>query len=530
MEKMLAQILQELRGAARFRVQALIVAWIVCILGWAGVFLMKDQYEASTKIFVDTRTALAPVIAGLAIQQDVSAQLNYVQQSLLSSAQLTKIATKIDPSFSNGSQEARAAFIDKMQSHAEITVQAMGDHDRPTGGAIYAIKYQDEDRARSLKVVQALRDAFINTVVGGKEEGSEAAQAFLREQIADTEKRLRAAEQRLADFKKHNVGTMPGAGGDYFTRLQGEMEGVKLAQNQLSVMTSRREELARQLRGEAPLAGGGGAIGSKAANDTLARINEAQAKLDELMLRFTDKHPDVIALKETIAQLAERRQEEIKALSRGDMSAMLASGANANPVYQNIQLSLNQTDVEVAALRRQIADREAKIAELRRLVNTVPEVEAEFARLNRDYDVTRGQYGALADRLAKARLGQDAEASGAVRFEGIAPPSAGFQPVAPNRPKLILVVFFIAIALGGGLAYLQHQLKRAFDNPRMLHEVTGLPVLGVVSLAWLEKHRSLMRRKYVWNSVAIGLLVVVMLAVLQFNETLVHLIPEHHVG
>ncbi len=40
-------------------------------------------------------------------------------------------------------------------------------------------------------------------------------------------------------------------------------------------------------------ASGGGA-------DTATAIREAQAHLDELLLKFTDKHPDVIAARRTL--------------------------------------------------------------------------------------------------------------------------------------------------------------------------------------------------------------------------------------
>ena len=77
----------------------------------------------------------------------------------------------------------------------------------------------------------------------------------------------------------------------------------------------------------------------------------------------------------------------------------MSSGVTSNPIYQSVRLALNQADVEVAALRRELADHESKIAELRKAVNTVPEVEAEFARLNRDYDLNRAQYHSLIEPL-----------------------------------------------------------------------------------------------------------------------------------
>ena len=138
---------------------------------------------------------------------------------------------------------------------------------------------------------------------------------------------------------------------------------------------------------------------------------------------------------------ASARQAETAAIRRGDQAAIAATGLAANPVYQGIRMQLSQADVEVAAARRQVADQQARIEELRKMINTAPQVEAEFARLNRDYDVTRGQYQALVERLNRARLSDQADAaSGLVRFEIVDPPTGGDRPVAPDRMRLILTV------------------------------------------------------------------------------------------
>ena len=75
-------------AAWRFRRYALIAAWLFAIAGWTFIFVLPDMYQAGSRVFVDTRTALKPVLQGLTLDQDVNAQLNLVRQSLLSQPQL----------------------------------------------------------------------------------------------------------------------------------------------------------------------------------------------------------------------------------------------------------------------------------------------------------------------------------------------------------------------------------------------------------------------------------------------------------
>jgi polysaccharide chain length determinant protein (PEP-CTERM system associated) len=500
MNLLVEEVLEEVRGAWRFRWWALGAAWLLGVIGWAVVMLLPDMYEGRATVFVDTRTALRPVLQGLAVEQDVDAELNFVRQSLLGAPQLEKIARDVgllNPALTDVRE--RVSVIDGLRDRIAITVtSASSSEGAREAGSIYGIVYQDRNRARSLKVVGELLNTLIVDTLGGKRQGSQDAQKFLETQIRDYETRLRAAEDKLAEFKKHNVGAMPTEQGGYFSRLQAEMDAVKTAQTALSVAMSRREELSRQLSGETPLTTAApgatsGAPGAAAgAGDTLSRIRETQAHLDELLLNYTDRHPDVIAARQTLVELNSRRAAELDALRRGDASAVANSGATANPVYQSIQLSLNQTDVEIASLRRQLGDHQSRVADLRRALDTMPKVEAEYAQLNRDYDVNKTQYTALLTQLEKAKLGQEADTNGSVRFEIVEPPNAEYKPVSPHRNLLVLAVLGLALAAGAGLAYLIQILKPVFWSVRTLAEHTGATVLGAVSPAFPQ---TLLRRK-----------------------------------
>jgi polysaccharide chain length determinant protein (PEP-CTERM system associated) len=314
--------------------------------------------------------------------------------------------------------------------------------DRSTAGTIYGLQYLDSDRARSLRVVTNLLNTFVEQTLGGKREGSENAQKFLETQIKDYEQRLSGAEDSLAAFKKEHVGLMPSEQGGYFTQLQNEVDASKKAETALSIAMSRRDELANQLHGDAAISAAAsstplvGAQGVANGGDTLSRIQETQAKLDELLLKFTDQHPDVIAARATLEELKARRATEMANLRRGDASAVAESGAANNPVYQSIQLELNKADVEIAALRRELAQHQETVADLRRRLDSAPKVEAEYQQLNRDYDVNKAQYTALLENYQKARLGEQADNAGSVRFEIVLPPTAPCAQQGASRRRV----------------------------------------------------------------------------------------------
>ncbi len=510
MDSFIQEIFEHLSGIWRFRRIAVWTAWIVAVVGWMVVLAWPNSYQAQARVYVDTSTTLKPLLQGIAVDQDIDAQLNLVRESLLGRVQLSRVAHDTGLDIKAKTSEARDAIVAKLRAAISIDSAAAGaSHEgRRSADSVYTISYRDARRDRALTVVRSLLNDLVKDALNGNPNDIDAAQKFLREQISEYEKRLSASESTLADFKKRNVGLVPGAQGDYFSRLQTEISATSKARANLDTALRRRDALVHQLRGESPLipnngqVAGGARIGvqvgmtdsAAAANaaggeSSGSRVALAQARLDDLLLRFTDRHPDVVAARATLEQLKVRQNAEIAAVRNGDLSGAVSTGLAANPVYQTSQVQLNQTDVEIAAARGELAEHERAEADLRRMVNTAPEVEAEFSRLNRDYDVTKLQYNALLDRLDKAKISDDAEKTGAVHFQVIDPPASPLEPASPKRALLMVAVLFIAFGGGAGVAWLMSQLRPVFNRTSTLREMTDLPVFGSISVSMPDRAR-----------------------------------------
>jgi len=486
-------LIEQLRGLWRFRSIGMAVAWAVLVLALLAITVLPNRYEASATVFVNTQTAMSAATRTLTLDENTDSQIQLVREALLGGPQLGKIADDTGLTARARTPEERQQAIDKLRNQIQIALRNAG---AAAGGGTYVISYTNKDRDTSLKVVDRFVNTFVDDALGGKLRGSEQAQQFLTQQIADLEKRLRDAEEALAAFKKAHVGLLPADQNDYFKRLDTELADLDAAQTKLSVAKMRRDELERQLRGEDPLVPGGAAKGAAGApaSDTATRLQQSQQQLDELLLNYTEKHPKVIELRNTIAALQKRLNDEIEAARKGDASAAARTGLAASPVYQNLKLQYDQVGVEIAGLQADIANHRQRVAALRSMMNTAPEVEAQFSRLNRDYTVVKAQYEALVEQLGRARLGEQAAQTGLVRFDVVDPPRAGFDPVFPKRPLLAVGALLAAIAAGVGVAFLLNMLRPAFGSVQRLHEVTGLPVLGAVSMTWIERYDAQLRR------------------------------------
>ena len=487
MQELYDILIAHIRGMWRFRWRALLVAWLLAPIGWLVVFVMPDVYEAKASVFVNTESALRDLTKGLVIENDLLSQLQLVKQTMLSRENLEKVARDTDLDMRVVTAEDMEDLMTGLRERINITG---GERRRDGRNNLYTITFQDQNREQSLAVVQSLLNTFLEDTVGVKIQGNDDAQKFLEEQIADYEQRLSAAEKRLADFKRDNIGLLPGAESDYFTRIQSEINYRDDAQSELRLELSKEQAILAQLAGETEVVPGA-ATGPTAGTVYDQRLAEAQRSLEELLLRFTDKHPSVVASRETIARLEQERDRYYASLGSGGTVA--GATATANPVFQQLKIQLNETRVQIARLRSQIADRNRRLAVLEEQVTTVPQVEAELARLNRDYAVNKDQYEALVGRLEVAKVTERKDQSEEVDFRIIDPPTVGIEPVAPKRLLLIAGVLIAALGAGGALAFVFDQLKPVFNTTAELQRIVQRPVLGAVSRTW-QRHQAIKRR------------------------------------
>lgn len=504
-----------------YRWAALGLATVIAVSGWIHALLIPNVYEVNAKIFVDTRSMLRPLLKGLAIDTNtLSSSAELMKRTMLTRPNLEEVARKTDLDL--------AAKTDK---EFDSIVTALAERIKLSGTTrdnIYEIAFEDTDAEQAKRVVDEILNTFLESALGSNRKDTAVTQKFLDEQINEYEKRLLEAEQRLKEFKQRNVGRMPGEGSSYFQQLQEARAVLKIAQLELQEAQFRSSTLRRQLEGEEPVLG---IMGDQQAYDMPltsqydGRIAKLEEQLDQLMLHYTEKHPDVIGIQEQMALLERRRDEEIQMLAEQAQDFTTAGPVDAgeSSVYQEIKLAMAQADAEVAALKARVDAYGKQVEELEQSVDTIPEIEAELKRLDRDYGLNKRQYDELIKRRESARLSQEADQQADdIKLKVIEPPRVPLIPVGPNRVQLMSLVLAGALGAGAALAFLLSQINPRFYSSEELKEFTQLPVIGTVSLVFSQRQRTERRMELaVFAIVLLGLLSVygglVTLESLQFD-------------
>lgn len=492
MEEILRQVLTILRSTWKFRHLGMLVAWVVGAVVAGIILRIPDRYEASARIFVDTQSILRPLMSGLAVQPNIDQQVMMLSRTLISRPNVEKLIRMADLDLGNKSKADQEELIAKLTG--TLKIQSVGRDN------LYTLSFVDVDPAKAQRVVQALVSIFIDSSLGDKSRDSDSARKFIDDQIRNYEKKLQESEERLKEFKLKNIELQMGEGKssvDRLSELTNELSRSRLA---LREAENSRDALRRQVAGEDPLQIPNGSLGDSGSLtlEIDGRIDTQKRNLDTLLQKYTDQHPDVIGTRRMIKELEEQRRKELIERKKFAAENPGASVSN-NPVYQRLRVSLGDAEANVASLRARVTEYEARYKRATDLMKTQPQIEAEFAQLNRDYDITKKNYEQLVSRRESAELTGDLDAAGSVAdFRLIDPPRASNKPVAPNRLLLLPLGLVAALAAGLGIAFVMSQLRPVFFEGQTLREVTGLPLIGTVtqvpSEARQKKERASLRR------------------------------------
>jgi polysaccharide chain length determinant protein (PEP-CTERM system associated) len=465
------EVLIALRAVWRRRWLAIGVMWGVAALGIAIVWFAPNRYEASARIYVDTQTVLKPLMAGLAFQPDTDQQVKMLARTLVSRPNVERIlkATHAAPAASGIAHEQA---VDQMIERIKVD---------PSGGNLYVISFRDTDPASAKTIVAALVDLFVGNGTEAKQRDSSEAGSFIDDQIKSYESKLSEAEGRLKDFKIRNFGVSGVSTQDYFARTSAIADEVTRLQIAYAAAEQSRDALKRELASEDPHLPADSANPPIAAAPTEleSRIDAQKKQLDELLRRYTDAHPDVISVRQTIRQLEVQRNAE-RAAARANGNR--AGSAATSPVFQRIRVSLADAEANVASLGSQLSAQQSRLTELRGSASKVPQAEAELAQLNRDYDVIRHNYELLVSRREAASLGVKMDESAHLAdFRVIEPPHVTPKAVFPDRKALAVLFMLASLGAGIALAYALSLVYPTFSTPKQLETLSKRPVIGMIS-------------------------------------------------
>ncbi|WP_020408738.1 XrtA system polysaccharide chain length determinant [Hahella ganghwensis] len=478
MQELIEQFINYLKGIWLNKIFIVLAIWVICPVGWYFIWKMPDQYQANAQVYVDTQSLLRPLLRGLAIQPNSDSQIRLMVKTLMTRPNLEKIARMSDLDIMSKDQSGFDEIIRDLEDNLRIGSSAREN--------FFRLSYSSEHPETARNVIQAALDVFVENTLGETRNEADTAEQFLERQIAEYERRLLEDERRLTEFKQANAEVVGTNVGNFYGVLQTNKSRLEEAQLQLREVQSRLTSAQAQLRGEqANLDNSADSSGPGIETEFDARIEQLQVQLDELSLKYTDKHPNIIEIRRRLEDLEKSREEVIEEYKEAQKQvASGGPGVGSNPVYQQLKLTVTQLENEKVSLEVRVKEYQTKVKEIEEKIHLVPEIESQVIALNRGYEITRSKYNELLSRREQARLSQNADlAADDIQFKVVDPPRVPQEPTGPNRLLLMTAIFVLSIGAGVAVSFLLSQIRPVVLSGSQLTLLTGHPVFGTVSLA-----------------------------------------------
>ena len=487
-----------LTGTWHYRWIGMGVAWAVCLIGWLAVAMVPNQFQAVSMIYVDTDTMMAPLLRDLTVSTDPQQQVSVMLNTLLARPNLEQVVHLTNPKANSLSSAELAKQVENLQDN--ISIKPLSTKN------LFQLSYTDRDPDKGLNVAQTLLSIFVDSNIGNKRHDLEGAQSFLDTKVNEYETLVRQAEQRRTSFRQANLDVL--ANSITPDQARGQIEAARQQyEGAVARLSSLRGQLASipkiiYIDGPGPLVLGTGNMASAAGGSLFQQLAAAKQNLIDLKSRFTDDHPDVKAVKRQIAQL----QSELSAMPTNGTQAS-GSQSIPNPVYVQTQSKLSDAETDVALQSQKLHEAQGNMDRAMKTSSKAIDISAQFANLDRDYDLVHKTYQELLARRESAKLSQsvnDEQSSINVRI--VEPPKKAAFAVAPNRPLLNSAVILvgllaglataIALSINAGRFFAKEQLASEFDYP----------IIGVVGRLARADDALNTRRAYTALAACTGLL------------------------
>ncbi|PAV27052.1 polysaccharide chain length determinant protein (PEP-CTERM system associated) [Tamilnaduibacter salinus] len=433
--------------------------------GVLGVgFLYPYQYQSEVVIYVDDQNIIRPLMQGSAVTTEINQRASAAEELLWSRKVLEPIARDASifgPETATLTKREFEERLNRMRSNLFV---------RTRGDSYFGIGYESTSAERSFRLAQRLGQAFIAESAERKREESRNAYDFIDKQVKSYERELEQSEARLKEFLSTNVDGTEEEANKKIASLRGKLELARLERQELQ---TRVQSLERQLQGVSPT------LRQEKTRDAYKqRITTMQEQLDQLRLKYHDSYPDIVILKEQIAELKKQRES---AAEQGTTAQSTEGEDVMNPLYQELSASLSDARTNIEAIDTRINSLNQLLAEQRERMKRIQKNKAEYSELTRDMEVNKEIYNDLLKRREKARVSMHLDVEGqGLNFDinesaqyPLGPSGLKFSYFAAAGLLLGIVAPFGAV---GGLLHLDPRVR----GRSQLEKELGLMVIGEV--------------------------------------------------
>jgi polysaccharide chain length determinant protein (PEP-CTERM system associated) len=433
-----------------------------CISMLIGIYLalfLPKSYEASTLILIEVQRVPTDYVRSI-VSSDIDSRINTISQQILSRTNLEKVIKRYN--LFSDEKDGKMLLIDKVEMmRKKINIDVTRGVRGSSGPDSFSITYRGKSPEDVMNVVNTLASHFIDENLKVREEQASGTSDFLEGELFSMRKKLEEVEEIMKDYRRKYMGELPEQLDSNLRILDRLQEQLIDRQTRLSDAKARYSILTNTINTSQK---------SVASSEGTSDINQLNEQLNALTAKYTDRHPDVIRLKKTIAGLKAQGNRS-KEGSENDPNRVTSAD---NPSLVEIQKELNLINKETSELQSQIDLYKSR-------VENTPKREQELMSLRRDYTNIQESYSSLLRRKLEAEIAVNMEKKQqGERFRIIDYARLPEKPASPDMTKLFFIVTAVGLGLGCGTVYLLEYMDTSFRHSDDIESYLGISVIAEV--------------------------------------------------
>jgi succinoglycan biosynthesis transport protein ExoP len=507
-----SMMLRSLEILRRRKLVALVMFATVLASAATFALYLPNLYRATAVVLVERSVSEQFVRAS--VTGELESRLHIIKQEILSRARLTLLITRYDlyPELRRGGQIEGALDQMRRDVHVDPTGPEMLSGKIKT--VAFNLSYTGERQDTVAQVTNEIANFYVAQNDAMRSGDAVKTSQFLKSQLEEAKRQLDVQEGRLRAYTSAHNGELP-------QQVDMNLATLDRLNTQLRLISEqqiRTLEQRQRLMDGIPASGGLGGRMSASDSPTADLLEQKKTALGDMESRFTSKHPDVLRLKQEIAALEATQGKPNAPTPEEAMAAGQARGRAA--VLANLDAELDKQKREEESIRAQIAATDKKL-------ESMPTRQQDYAMISRDHNAAQEIYNSLLTRHGEAQISESMETDkSGERFrimEAAIPP---VDPSAPNRMRLLMMGFILALVLAFIAVLAVEQFDTTFHNIDELRQFTRIPVLGSIPRMYPKPTTRVLRWAAATGCLAAVLFVVVTLSIrmAQDNEQLVRLL------
>ena len=460
------------------------VTLVVFLLGAYLAATIPNIFRSNTLILITPQRVPSSFVAPT-VTSGVAERINAITQEILSRTRLESIIKEFGlyPGGGGVTMEDRVGMF-RGNIHLDIR-----------RNDAFQISFDSGSPETAMKVANRLASLFIEQNLQVREQQAIGTTNFINAEADRLRKELEEQEALVTHYKVDNRFELPDqldANLRLVDQLRSELKGNM---SNLSSMQERLGSLQKQLvEASVPLtansrSGEGELKLNLPANQ---KIQIRQKELESLLIRYSERHPDVMRLRTEIASLEKELEVERAKAKKTSPSRE----STENPLKQVIEEQIDSLKSSISAIQASNAELRDSIGVYQKRVENTPLRGIELTKVTRTYDITLRKYQDLLAKGLESQLSENLEKKQkGEQFQVIDPANLPLSPIKPNRPFILFGGLAAGILGGLAAAFLWDLLDRSFKNSDDLASFVDLPILATIPTivtrgAVLERRRA----------------------------------------